>query len=104
MGTRQSLCHVARQFHAVAADAFIGQRIMKRVPLPGVLSTSILPLCVLTIQATKLRPSPRPCSGVGAVPWPGSALQAGGDGRCEPQTNWGSGMSTDASRITYTDA
>src|ERR1019366_6514791 len=48
----------------------LGRRMMKRVPLPGVLSTSILPLCALTIQATKLRP--RPCSGLGAVPWPGT--------------------------------
>ena len=45
-----------------------GNWIMKRVPLPGVLSTSIFPWCTFTIHATKLSPSPRPCSGPGAVP------------------------------------
>ena len=49
---------------------------MKRVPLPGVLSTSILPLCALTIQATKLSPSPRPCSGRGRGALAGDAIEA----------------------------
>src|SRR5258708_7572539 len=35
---------------------------MKRVPAPSLLSTSMVPPWALTIQATKLRPNPRPFS------------------------------------------
>ena len=45
-----------------------GSLMVKRVPRPGVLSTEILPLCAFTIDATKLRPRPKPCSGPAAEP------------------------------------
>src|SRR5262245_38785490 len=45
-----------------------GIEIVKRVPWPGVLATSILPLWAFTIHSTKLSPRPRPWSGAGAVP------------------------------------
>ena len=41
----------------------LGNRIANFVPSPGLLSTSMVPRCSLTIQATKLRPSPNPRSG-----------------------------------------
>src|ERR1700677_2338678 len=47
----------------VATARLTGSEMVKRVPLPGVLSTWMAPPCAFAIQATKLSPNPRPRSG-----------------------------------------
>src|SRR5690606_22033092 len=55
-------CGVAVSVHAtsVAAGGFRGRWMWKRMPVPGVLVTPMLPPCSVMISCTMARPRPQP--------------------------------------------